>query len=298
MSTDALVLPGTELASRPLVSRLHDWVATVDHKRLGILYMMFAMAFLLIGGAEAAVMRIQLIRPHNDFVSPQVFNRLFTIRNHHDLLRDHALHHSGFAKLPHPTLDWGAGYGFPTPECFQFLDDRFRWPASLLQPGWSQRTLRSGKRARRGMVRLRTIDFADVFGWPQYGLLDSGSAGLRLWQHRHGDQHYRYRSLHALHGHDVSQNAAVRASSPAVMASGLVLCVSPLPRLLQIMLLVDRYLGGHFFDTQAGGSAVIWMHFFWVFGRYPKSMFLYSRPSLSPQKSSQCLPASRFSVTQ
>jgi cytochrome c oxidase subunit 1 len=34
----------------------------------------------------------------------------------------------------------------------------------------------------------------------------------------------------------------------------------------QIMLLLDRYLGAHFFDTQAGGSAVIWMHFFWIFG--------------------------------
>src|SRR5262249_50457287 len=34
----------------------------------------------------------------------------------------------------------------------------------------------------------------------------------------------------------------------------------------QIMLLIDRYLGGHFFDTQAGGSAVIWQHFFWIFG--------------------------------
>jgi len=32
------------------------------------------------------------------------------------------------------------------------------------------------------------------------------------------------------------------------------------------MLLVDRYLGGHFFDTQAGGSATLWMHFFWIFG--------------------------------
>ena len=32
------------------------------------------------------------------------------------------------------------------------------------------------------------------------------------------------------------------------------------------MLLIDRYLGGHFFDTQAGGSAAIWMHFFWIFG--------------------------------
>ena len=32
------------------------------------------------------------------------------------------------------------------------------------------------------------------------------------------------------------------------------------------MLMIDRYLGGHFFDTQAGGSASIWMHFFWIFG--------------------------------
>jgi cytochrome c oxidase subunit I len=34
----------------------------------------------------------------------------------------------------------------------------------------------------------------------------------------------------------------------------------------QLMLLVDRYMGGHFFDTQAGGSATLWMHFFWIFG--------------------------------
>ena len=34
----------------------------------------------------------------------------------------------------------------------------------------------------------------------------------------------------------------------------------------QIMLSIDRYLGGHFFDTQAGGSAVLWQHFFWIFG--------------------------------
>ncbi len=32
------------------------------------------------------------------------------------------------------------------------------------------------------------------------------------------------------------------------------------------MLLIDRYLGGHFFDTQAGGSAIVWIHFFWIFG--------------------------------
>src|SRR3979490_1657106 len=79
MSTDAIAIPRTELASRPIVARLHEWVTTVDHKRLGILYIIYALVFLVIGGIEATVIRIQLIRPHNDFVSPQVFNRMFTM---------------------------------------------------------------------------------------------------------------------------------------------------------------------------------------------------------------------------
>src|SRR5260370_7967317 len=62
-----------------LVEQLHSWVITVDHKRLGILYILYALVLLLVGGLEATIMRIQLIRPHNDFVSPQVFNRMFTM---------------------------------------------------------------------------------------------------------------------------------------------------------------------------------------------------------------------------
>jgi len=54
-------------------------VTTVDHKRLGILYIVYALVFLLIGGIEATIMRIQLIRPHNNFISPSVFNQMFTM---------------------------------------------------------------------------------------------------------------------------------------------------------------------------------------------------------------------------
>jgi len=51
-----------------------------------------------------------------------------------------------------------------------------------------------------------------------------------------------------------------------LVVSGMVLiAITPLSA-AQIMLCVDRYLGGHFFDTQAGGSATLWMHFFWIFG--------------------------------
>ena len=43
------------------------------------MYIVCALFFLVVGGIEATVMRLQLIRPHNDFVSPQVFNRMFTM---------------------------------------------------------------------------------------------------------------------------------------------------------------------------------------------------------------------------
>ena len=58
---------------------LHGWVTTVDHKRLGLMYIGYALLFLVIAGFEALLMRVQLAVPNNTFVSPQAFNRLFTM---------------------------------------------------------------------------------------------------------------------------------------------------------------------------------------------------------------------------
>src|SRR5580704_13599278 len=77
MSTNTLQL--SEFSTRPLTLQLHEWVTTVDHKRLGILYILYALVFLALGGIEATIMRLQLIRPHNALVSPEVFNRMFTM---------------------------------------------------------------------------------------------------------------------------------------------------------------------------------------------------------------------------
>src|SRR6476469_11068098 len=79
MTTASVTWTDSDVAPRPLVERLHEWVTTVDHKRLGVLYIVYALVFLVIGGIEATIMRVQLIVPHNDFVSPQVFNRMFTM---------------------------------------------------------------------------------------------------------------------------------------------------------------------------------------------------------------------------
>src|SRR5690349_3808299 len=58
---------------------LHGWVTTVDHKKIGIMYILFAVVFLVIGGAEAMLMRWQLWRPRNDLIGPDFFNQMFTM---------------------------------------------------------------------------------------------------------------------------------------------------------------------------------------------------------------------------
>ena len=111
MSTDSIALPGSYEASRPLVDRLHEWVTTVDHKRLGILYILFALFFLVVGGIEATIMRIQLIRPQNDFVSPEVFNRMFTMHGTTMIFFVAMPTRIRICELSCPADDWRARHG-------------------------------------------------------------------------------------------------------------------------------------------------------------------------------------------
>ena len=74
-----LAQPHVEAPRLPLLVQLHDWVVTVDHKRLGIMYICSGLLFFAVGGLEASIMRWQLAFPSHDVVSPEVFNRLFTM---------------------------------------------------------------------------------------------------------------------------------------------------------------------------------------------------------------------------
>src|SRR5262245_3951507 len=56
-----------------------DWVTTTDHKKIGILYFFTTAFFLLVGGVEALLMRIQLGSPDSTFLDQQVYNQLFTM---------------------------------------------------------------------------------------------------------------------------------------------------------------------------------------------------------------------------
>ncbi|MGH2599550.1 MAG: cbb3-type cytochrome c oxidase subunit I, partial [Dehalococcoidia bacterium] len=55
------------------------WIATVDHKKIGIMYGTAALVFFVVGGILALLMRVQLAVPENTFLDPDQFNQAFSV---------------------------------------------------------------------------------------------------------------------------------------------------------------------------------------------------------------------------
>src|SRR4051812_12535637 len=58
---------------------IYGFLSEVDHKRIGMRFILTALAFFVLGGILAALMRIQLSRPENTFIGPDLYNQLFTM---------------------------------------------------------------------------------------------------------------------------------------------------------------------------------------------------------------------------
>ncbi len=264
MSTDSITWPQAETPADPFVDWLHGWVTTVDHKRLGILYLGYALVFLVIGGIEAGIIRIQLIRPHNDFVSPQVFNRMFTMHGTTMIFFVVMPLVFGFANYLIPLMIGARDMAFPRLNAFSFWLMAFGGLLLYFSLVGANGLYGAGNAPDVGWfayapLTSRTFSVGHSTDFWTLGLLVSGFGSI-------GTAVNILTTILCMRCPGMTLGKMpLLAWLNLVMAGMVVLAVSPLTA-AQLMLLVDRYLGGHFFDTQAGGSAVIWMHFFWVFG--------------------------------
>ena len=264
MSSDALTIQAAEAAAQPWTQTLHGWVTTADHKRLGIMYILYALFFLAIAGLEAIIIRIQLMRPHNDFVSPQVFNRMFTMHGTTMIFFVVMPVLFGFANFLVPLMIGARDMAFPRLNAFSF------WLTAL--GGFLLYFSFVGGSGLYGAGNAPDV------GWWAYAPLTS-----RAFSPGHSSDYWTVALLVAGFGsigtaiNIIATIISMRCPGMTlgrmplfawlnlIMAGMVFLAISPLTA-AQAMLCVDRYLGGHFFDTQAGGSATLWMHFFWIFG--------------------------------
>ena len=264
MSSDSIALPRAEAASRPLADALHGWVTTVDHKRLGILYILYALIFLVIGGIEAGIMRIQLMHAHNDFVSPQVFNRMFTMHGTTMIFFVAMPLVFGFANYLIPLMIGARDMAFPRLNAFSFWLMAFGGFLLYFSLVGANGLYGAGNAPDVGWfayapLTSRTFSVGHSTDFWTLGLLVSGFGSI-------GTAINILTTILCMRCPGMSLGKMpLLAWLNLVMSGMVILAISPLTA-AQVMLLVDRYLGGHFFDTQAGGSAVVWMHFFWIFG--------------------------------
>src|ERR1700680_1062090 len=120
MSSNVITVSVGQTEAKPWVDELHQWLATVDHKRLGILYIVSALMFLVIGGVEALIIRIQLMHSHNNFVSPEVFNRMFTMHGTTMIFFVAMPVLFGFANYLVPLMVGARDMAFPRLNAFSF----------------------------------------------------------------------------------------------------------------------------------------------------------------------------------
>jgi cytochrome c oxidase subunit 1 len=243
---------------------LHDWIVTVDHKRLGVMYIVYALVFLLVAGAEAILIRMQLMVPHNHLISPAVFNRLFTLHGTTMVFFVGMPILFGFGNYLVPLMVGARDMAFPRLNAFSFwmsaLGGVLMYFSLLGAPG------------------LYNAGSAPDVGWFAYAPLTE-----RAFSRGHSTDYWILGLLVASVG-SIATAANLIATIVCrrcpgmklgkmpllawiyLVMSGMVLvAVSPLSA-AQLMLLGDRFLGMHFFDTQGGGSALLWQHFFWIFG--------------------------------
>src|SRR6267143_1863673 len=264
MSTESIAWPSTTAGSRSFVDTLHEWVTTVDHKQLGMLYIVYSLVFLIVGGIEATVIRIQLIRPHNDFVSPQVFNRLFTMHGTTMIFFVVMPVLFGFANYLIPLMIGARDMAFPRLNAFSFWMTAFGGLLLYFSLVGANGLYGAGNAPDVGWfayapLTSRTFSVGHSTDFWTLALLVSGFGSI-------GTAINIIATVFCMRCPGMTlAKMPLFAWLNLVMAVLVILAVGPLSA-AQIMLLVDRYLGGHFFDTQAGGSAVIWMHFFWIFG--------------------------------
>ncbi len=243
---------------------LHEWVVTVDHKRLGLMYIASGLVFFLVAGTEATIMRIQLAVPENHFVSPQVFNRMMTMHGTTMVFFVGMPILLGFANYLVPLMIGARDMAFPRLNAFSFWMSLFG--SFLLYFSFL------------GAEGLYGGGTAPDVGWFAYAPLTA-----RAFSRGNSTDYWTLSLLVSGIGsigtavNIVTTVVCLRCQGMTlgkmplfvwlnfVVGCMILIVISPLTA-AQIMLMVDRFLGAHFFDTQAGGSAVLWQHFFWIFG--------------------------------
>jgi cytochrome c oxidase subunit I+III len=233
------------------------WTANVQNGPIVKRFMTTVFAFFLMGGLEALVMRTQLAQPNNTFVTPDVYNQVFTMHGSTMMFLFAVPMMEAFAEFLLPVMVGTRELPFPRMTAFLYwtlLFGGLMFNASFLfrnlpDSGWFAYT------------PLSSIPYSSNLG------IDFWNLGLDVAQIAAiGDAFEIIVGILKTRAPGMSlRNMPIYLWSLLVMGFSMIFGFTPL-FVCTLMLNLDRHWGTHFFDPSAGGNPLLWQHLFWIFG--------------------------------
>ncbi len=268
------VLPSP--AVRPTEYGLVSWLTTIDHKRIAILYGVSALAFLLLGGFEAMIIRLQLARPENDLVSLEHYNQLFTMHGTTMIFLAIMPLSVAFFNLVVPLQVGARDVAFPRLNAFSYWT--FLGGAIILNLSWLANAAPDqgwyGYAPLTADITLPGTDFSpfsvtrNVDFWA-LGLQVLGVASMA------GSFNFVVTILN-MRAPGVSMMRMGIFTWSALITNILIVLAFPAITVALILLSFDRFLGTSFYIPSVindagelvltGGDPLLWQHLFWIFG--------------------------------
>src|SRR5579872_2644468 len=248
-----LVVPRT--ADEP--TGLWSWLATTDHKRIGALYLFTALTFMLIGGAEAEMIRTQLIRPNNHFVSAETYNQIFTMHGTTMIFLVVMPLSAAFFNLLIPLQIGARDVAFPRLNAFSYwvflLGGLFISVPILFgvgpNGGWFGYAPLTTKPYSPGL----NIDFW-VMGLQILGI-SSLAAGFNF-----------ITTIINMRAPGMNLMRMPLFTWMSFVVQFLVVLAFPVITIALVFLLFDRFFGTNFYEIAQGADPLLWQHLFWIFG--------------------------------
>jgi cytochrome c oxidase subunit 1 len=255
--TDSAVTPGGIFARPTSDTGWRSWVTTVDHKKIGIMYGAAALVFLMIGGFEALLIRVQLWAPRGTLLSADMYNQVFTMHGTTMVFLVVMPIGAAFANYLMPLQIGARDVAFPRINAFSLWV--FVGGGIFLNTAWI-----FGGGADGGWFNYA----------PNNGVIFSPSHGIDFW-----NLGLIITGVASLAGavNLIVTVLNMRAPGMTLMkmpiftwmtlvTQFLLLFAIPVLTSAQVLLMMDRLFDANFFNVAKGANPLLWEHLFWIFG--------------------------------
>jgi cytochrome c oxidase subunit I len=236
---------------------IRGFFATVDHKEIGIRYIVTAFVFLALGGIEALVIRLQLAGPNLSLLTPDEYNQFFSTHGMTMIFLYASPILSGFSNYLWPLLLGSRDMAFPRLNALSYwiylASGLFLYTGFLTGNGANDGWFNYVPYAARDFNPGLNEDFY-ALGMVLLGISTTvGAANFIV-------------TFCRTRAPGMSINRVPIMVWGTLTANVANLLVVPSVSLAFLLLWMDRQFATHFFDPVAGGQPLLWQHLFWMFG--------------------------------